>query len=99
MLAMAAYFLLVGLWLWLFPDTGIPDNKFATLQTLFDLAPWIFLFIIPALTMKSVAEEKTTGTLDLLKSKPVSVSSIILGKYFAILILVLILLLLSQVYT
>jgi ABC-2 type transport system permease protein len=47
MLAMAAYFLLVGLWLWLFPGTSIPDNKFATLQTLFDLAPWMFLFILP----------------------------------------------------
>ncbi|HNR08931.1 MAG TPA: gliding motility-associated ABC transporter substrate-binding protein GldG [Saprospiraceae bacterium] len=99
MLAMAAYFLLVGLWLWLFPGTSIPDNKFATLQTLFDLAPWMFLFILPAMTMKSIAEEKITGTLDLLKSKPISVSSLILGKYFAILIVVAVLLLISQVYT
>lgn len=99
MLAMSAYFLLVGLWLWLFPDTSIPDNKFATLQTLFDLAPWMFLFIIPAMTMKSIVEEKIAGTLDLLKSKPISISSLILGKFFAILTVVAILLLISQVYT
>lgn len=99
MLAVAIYFVLVGLWLWFFPDTSIPDNKFATLQTLFDLAPWLFLFIIPALTMRSIAEEKAWGTLDVLRSKPVSMRHVVLGKFFAILILVLFILILSQLYT
>ena len=54
-----------------FPETSILTNKFSTLQTLFDLAPWL-LFIIPALTMRSIAEEKSAGTLALLKSKPLS---------------------------
>lgn len=99
MLAMVVYFLLVGLWLWWFPDTSIPDNKFASLQTLFDLAPWMFLFILPALTMKSIAEERQSGTLDVLKSKPLTMHQLVVGKFFALVVLIVILLLVSQVYT
>ncbi|MEP7321000.1 MAG: gliding motility-associated ABC transporter substrate-binding protein GldG [Saprospiraceae bacterium] len=99
MLAVAVYFILVGLWLWFFPDTSIPDNKFATLQTLFNIAPWLFLFIIPALTMKSISEEKATGTLDVLKSKPITMASIVFGKFASIIVLVFFILLLSQFYT
>ncbi len=99
MLAIAVFFILVGLWLWFFPQTSIPDNKFATLQTLFDITPWLFLFIIPALTMRSVAEEKSTGTLDLLRSKPVSMMQLVSGKFAAIMVLVLIIVVISQLYT
>jgi len=99
MLAIGVYFLLVGLWLWWFPDTSVLDNKFASLQTLFDLAPWVFLFILPAMTMKTIAEEKQTGTLDLLKSKPLSMNQLVLGKFFAILVFIVIILVISQVYT
>ncbi len=99
MLAIAVFFLLVGFWLWFFPDTAIPDNKFATLQTLFELAPWIFLFILPALTMRSIAEEKSTGTLDLLRTKPVSMFEVVSSKFLAVMILILIILLISQIYT
>ena len=81
MITVAVYFVLMGLWLWFFPDTSIPDNKFATLQTLFDLATWLFLFIIPALTMRSIAEEKSLGTLELLKSKPISMHGLVVGKF------------------
>jgi ABC-2 type transport system permease protein len=99
MLAVAVYFILVGLWLWFFPDTSIPDNKFATLQTLFELAPWLFLFIIPAITMRSIAEEKAWGTLDVLRSKPILMSHVVSGKFFSVLVLVLLILILSQIYT
>lgn len=99
MLAIAVYFLLVGLWLWWFPDTSIPDNKFASLQTLFALAPWMFLFILPAMTMRSIAEERLTGTLDLLKSKPLTMHQLVLGKFFALWIMIILILLISQVYT
>jgi len=99
MLAIAVYFLLVGLWLWWFPDTSIPDNKFSSLQTLFVLAPWMFLFIIPALTMRSIAEERQSGTLDLLKSKPLTMYQLVMGKFFALVFLIVLILLVSQVYT
>ena len=99
MLAVAVYFILVGLWLWFFPDTSILTNKFATLQTLFDIAPWVFLFIIPAMTMRTIAEEKSSGTLDLLQSKPVTMSQVVQGKFIAILVLIAFILVISQIYT
>ena len=99
MLAIAVFFVLVGLWLWFFPDTSILDNKFSSLQTLFDLAPWLFLLIVPALTMRSIAEEKANGTLDILRSKPISLWGIVTGKFVAILIVVLIMVVICQTYT
>ncbi len=99
MLAIAVFFILVGLWLWIFPNTSILDNKFATLETLFNLAPWLFLFIFPALTMRSFAEEKANGTLDLLRSKPVTLWNIVTGKFLAVLTILFILVLICQVYT
>ena len=99
MLAIAVFFVLVGLWLWIFPNTSILDNKFATLETLFNLAPWLFLFIFPALTMRSFAEEKANGTLDLLRSKPVTLWNIVTGKFLAVLTILFILVLICQVYT
>ncbi len=99
MLAVAVFFVMMGLWLWFFPETSILTNKFSTLQTLFDLAPWLFLFIIPALTMRSIAEEKSAGTLALLKSKPLSMWELVTGKFLAIVVLILIILLVCQLYT
>ena len=99
MMAIAVFFVLVGLWLWIFPNTSILDNKFATLETLFNLAPWLFLFIFPALTMRSFAEEKANGTLDLLRSKPVTLWDIVTGKFLAVLSVLFILVLICQVYT
>ncbi len=99
MLAIAVFFLLIGLMLWFFPNTSIPDNKFSTLQSLFDIAPWLFLFIIPALTMRSIAEEKAMGTLDILKTKPISTMAIVCGKFIAIMLLIVLILAISQIYT
>jgi ABC-2 type transport system permease protein len=86
----ASFLLITSLFLWFF------DNEFnvfniglATLNNFFILAPWILMFLLPALTMKSIAEEQQNGTLVWLFSQPLSVSSIVLGKYWAILILVL----------
>jgi ABC-2 type transport system permease protein len=52
------------------------------------MAPYLFLFLIPAITMRSFAEEKKTGTIELLFTRPISDLSIILGKYFASLTIV-----------
>ncbi len=82
------FLLVMGLALWVFPDTSLLEYPYATLSPLFDLAPMIFLFLIPAITMRSFAEERQTGTLELLVSKPVSENRIILGKFFADLTLV-----------
>ncbi|WP_159519333.1 gliding motility-associated ABC transporter substrate-binding protein GldG [Sunxiuqinia indica] len=88
-----------GLFLWVFPGTyNLLDGGYATLDGYFSLAPWIFLFLIPALTMRLFAEEKRSGTLEILITKPISLLQLVWAKYFAGLVLVLLCLLPTLVY-
>jgi ABC-2 type transport system permease protein len=77
---------------------NIPDGGYATLDALFTLAPWVFLLLIPAITMKSIAEEKRTGTLDQLLTRPLSEMQIIASKYLAAVVLILLALLPTLIY-
>lgn len=82
-------FLLVsGLLLWFFPDTSILEYGYAELTGFFSLTPFMFMFLIPAITMRSFAEERREGTYILLASRPLSDWQIIMAKYFACLALV-----------
>ncbi|MBN1387355.1 MAG: gliding motility-associated ABC transporter substrate-binding protein GldG [Bacteroidales bacterium] len=93
------YLLINSLFMWILPgEWNILDNGYATLELLFILSPWIFLFLVPAVTMRMVAEEKRTGTLELLLSRPVSERHIIYGKYLAAVTLVLLALLPCIIY-
>lgn len=93
------FLLISGLLTWVFPWAyNIPDGGYASLRPFFDLAPWILLFLIPAITMRSFSPEKKDGTLDLLYTRPVSISHILLAKYFSALFLVIVALLLTLVY-
>ncbi len=88
-----------SLFLWVFPgDTNVLDSGYASLDTFFMMAPWIFLFLVPAVTMRSFAEESRSGTLELLFTRPLTDLQIILGKYLAGLILVLVSLLPTLIY-
>ncbi|MDN3586447.1 gliding motility-associated ABC transporter permease subunit GldF [Pedobacter aquatilis] len=92
-------FLLVsGLLLWFFPDTSILDYGYAELGGFFSLVPYLFMFLIPAITMRSFAEEKKEGTYELLITKPVTLWQIIFAKYFSSLVLVLFSLIPTTVY-
>jgi len=77
-----------GLFLWIMPDTSILNYGYATLDKFFDLAPWLLLLLIPALTMRSFADEFRGGTIEWLSTKPLTDLDIILGKYLATLALV-----------
>jgi ABC-2 type transport system permease protein len=78
------FLLLNGLFLWVIPgEFNILDSGYANLDGLFYLSPWLFLFLCPALTMRLLAEEKQSGTWELLATKPLSKWAIILGKYMA----------------
>jgi ABC-2 type transport system permease protein len=93
------FLLAMGLFLWVFPGNfNILDAGFASLETLFILAPWVFMFLIPAITMRSFAEEQRTGTIELLLTRPLSEWQIILAKYLAGFLLVIIALLPTLVY-
>lgn len=88
-LVIALFLLLNGLFLWVFKgEFNILDYGFADLSSFFLLAPWILLFLIPAVTMSSFAEEKKQGTLELLMTKPISHFKIVLGKYLGALLLI-----------
>ena len=83
------FLILTGLFLWVIPgEYNILDAGYANVDGLFYLAPWLFLFLCPAVTMRLFAEEIQTGTWELLVTKPVSKMNIVLGKYFAGLVLV-----------
>lgn len=84
------FFLLInGLFLWVFKDDfNILNAGFADLNSFFFLAPWVLLFLIPAITMKSFSDEFNNGTIELLKTKPISNLQIVLGKFWASLLLV-----------
>ena len=70
--------------IWLFrTPLNVLENGYATLDSLFTLAPWIFLFLVPAITMRMIADEKRMGTLDLLYTRPVNEIQIILAKFLA----------------
>lgn len=79
----------LGMVLFVFPDSSLLESPFASLDALFDMAPVIFLFLVPAITMRLFAEERLFGTLELLQTKPVSDASIAMGKFLAALSLVL----------
>lgn len=88
----------IGLLMWVFPETSVLDYGYADMETLFSLGPYVFIFLIPAITMRSFAEESKGGTLELLLTKPLSDWEIILGKFLACFFLVLLSLLPTMIY-
>lgn len=87
-IVIGVFLVFLGLVLFVFPDTSLLQYNFATLDPLFDLAPMILLFLIPAITMRSFAEENQAGTIELLATRPLRDVEIALGKYLACLALV-----------
>ncbi len=88
----------VGLLMWVFPDTSILDYGFADMDTLFSFSPYIFIFLIPAVTMRSFAEEKKIGTMELLLTKPITDTQLVVGKFLACFFLVVLTLLPTLLY-
>jgi ABC-2 type transport system permease protein len=88
-----------SLFMWVFPgEWNVFDSGYAGMDTLFFLSPWLFLFLVPAVTMRMIAEEKRLGTLELIFSRPVTEREIVYGKYFASVTLVLLALLPAVIY-
>ena len=73
----------IGLLMWVFPETSLLDYGYADMGSFFALCPYIFMFLIPAITMRMFSEEKRGGTMELLLTRPIRDIDIILGKYFA----------------
>src|SRR5688572_23159184 len=101
-IAISVFITLIGIFMWVIPTEGggynVLDNGFANIDPLFMLAPWVYLFLIPAITMRSFSEEKKAGTIELLLTRPLTDLQIVLAKYFAGCTLVIVSLLPTLVY-
>lgn len=97
-LVILVFLTFIGLYTWVFPESSVLDYGFAELDSLFSFGPIAFLFLVPAITMRSFAEEKKDGTLELLLTKPITDWDLIIGKYLAGLLLVVFALLPTLIY-
>lgn len=98
-LVISVFLLITGLLLWFIDGNyNILQSGFADLSPFFFIAPWVLIFLIPAVTMKSFSEEIRQGTIELLLTKPISIWEIVLGKFLGVLILVLIAIIPTLVY-
>ena len=97
-IAIILFLLVCGVFLFLLPDSSILNNNYASLSSFFEIAPWVLMFLIPALTMHTLSDEFRTGTFELLKTKPLTAWQIILGKYIAVLIVLFIVIIPTLLY-
>lgn len=97
-IALIVFLLLNGLIFFVFPNTSLLDFGYASLENFFSLAPWVLLFLIPTVTMRSLADEYKAGTFELLKTLPLNSSQIVWGKFFGALLIVLLALIPTTIY-
>jgi len=88
----------IGLMMWVFPETSVLDYGYSEMDTLFTVGPYMLIFLVPAITMRSFAEEKKMGTLEFLLTKPLHDMDVILGKFFAGFVLVMVSIIPTIVY-
>ncbi len=98
-LVIAIFLLLNGLFLWVFEgDYNILNSGFADLSPFFTISPWILIFLIPAVTMRSFSDEMKQGTIELLLTKPISIWEIVGGKFFGAFLLIVIAIIPTFIY-
>ena len=97
-IAIVVFLLLNGLFLFIFPNSNILDFGYATLSQFFELAPWIFLLLIPAITMRSLSEEFKSGSFEILQTKPLSKWQIVVGKFIGCFLIVVIAIIPTFIY-
>lgn len=97
-IAIILFLLLNGIFLFVLPDSSILDYGYASLDKFFDLAPWVLLFLVPAIAMRSLSDEFKAGTFEILKTKPLTPWQIALGKYLSVLLVILIVIVPTFVY-
>ena len=97
-MVLVIFLLITGLFTWVFANTSIPAYNYASIGQLFVIAPMVLLFLIPALTMQTFAQEKQQQTMEFLNTKPLSDVQIVFGKYFACLTLVALAILPTLIY-
>jgi ABC-2 type transport system permease protein len=97
-IVIGVFLLMTGLMFWLYPDTNILDYGYAEMDAFFQIAPFILLFFVPAVTMRMLSEEIKSGTIELLFTKPLSVWDIVLGKFLSCVFIIALALLPTLIY-
>lgn len=98
-IVISLFLVTIGLFMWIFPgEFNVLDSGYANIDTLFIIAPWVFIFLGPAITMRSFSEEFRTGTIELIMTKPLTDWEIVMAKFLAGIILIVLALLPSLVY-
>jgi ABC-2 type transport system permease protein len=97
-IAVILFLLINGMFLFLLQDSNIFDFGYASLDKFFELSPWVFIFLVPAVAMRSFSDEFRTGTFEILKTKPITSLQIVLGKYFSVILVVVIALIPTILY-
>jgi ABC-2 type transport system permease protein len=97
-IAIILFLLINAVFLFILKDSSIFEFGYASLEKFFELAPWVLIFLVPAITMRSLSDEFRTGTFEILKTKPLSAWQIALGKYFSILVVLLLAIVPTTIY-
>ena len=97
-IAIVLFLLVCGIFLFVLKDSNVFDYGYATADKLFELAPWVLVFLVPAIGMKLFSEELKAGTFEILRTKPLGDWQIVLGKYFSILMVLLIVIMPTFIY-
>lgn len=97
-IAIVLFLLVNGLFLFVLKDSNLFDYGYATLDKFFELAPWILVFLVPAIAMRSLADEFKTGTFEVLQTRPLTQWQVVIGKYLAILVVLLLVIIPTFIY-
>jgi len=97
-IAIILFLIINGIFLFMLQDSSIFEFGYANLDKFFELAPWVLLFLIPAISMRSLSDEFKAGTFEILQTKPLTAWQIVLGKYISILIIIVFVILPTLVY-
>ncbi|MEO7263267.1 MAG: ABC transporter permease subunit [Ferruginibacter sp.] len=97
-IAILLFLMVNGIFLFIIPDSSIFEYGYASLDKFFDLAPWVLMFLVPAICMRSLADEFRAGTFETLKTRPLSSWQIVLGKYISIIIVLIFVILPTIIY-
>jgi ABC-2 type transport system permease protein len=97
-MTIGVFLLITALVLFVLPESGILDSGYASMDPFFSSAPYLLLILIPGITMKSFSDEYRTGTFEVLRTSPLRVQELVLGKFFASLLVVLLALALTFIY-
>lgn len=96
--AIVLFLLVNGLFLFVLKDSNIFDFGYATLDKFFELAPWILIFLVPAITMRALSEEFKSGTIEILRTRPLTNRQVVFGKYLSILLILIFVIIPTFIY-